>query len=103
MIAMAVRHAEVSQEIGSPGRYWFDWLMSVAADERRSSERATSYPFRMSHEDKRRLKKRAEEAGMTVQGYLEHVALGYDPAPPRRPGPVPQRRREVQEELDISA
>ncbi|WP_344812856.1 plasmid mobilization protein [Microlunatus aurantiacus] len=57
----------------------------------------------MSHEDKRRLKKRAEEAGMTVQGYLEHVALGYDPAPPRRPGPVPQRRREVQEELDISA
>lgn len=77
--------------------------MSVAADERRSSERATSYPFRMSHQDKLRLKKRASDAGMTVQGYLEHVALGYDPAPPRRPGPVPQSRREIQEDLGISA
>lgn len=77
--------------------------MSVAADERRSRERATSYPFRMSFEDKQRLKQRASDAGMTVQGYLEHVALGYDPAPPRRPGPVPQNRRHIQEDLGIPA
>ncbi len=57
----------------------------------------------MSHQDKLRLKKRASDAGMTVQGYLEHVALGYDPAPPRRPGPVPQSRREIQEDLGIPA
>lgn len=57
----------------------------------------------MSYEDKQRLKKRAEDAGMTVQGYLEHVALGYEPAPPRRPGPRPRSPREIQEELNISA
>ena len=76
--------------------------MSVAADERRSRDRAATYLFRMSHEDKRRLQNRARDAGMTIQGYLEHVVLGHEAAPPRPSG----RRRndqEIQEELDISA
>lgn len=78
--------------------------MSVAADERRSSDRATSYLFRMSHDDKRRLAHRAREAGMTIQGYLEHVVLGYEAAPPRPSGRQPgTHAREIQEDLGISA
>lgn len=77
--------------------------MSVAADERRSRDRAATYLFRMSHEDKRRLQNRAREAGMTLQGYLEHVVLGYEAAPPRPSGRRRRNRQETQEELDISA
>lgn len=78
--------------------------MSVAADDRRSSDRATSYLFRMSHDDKQRLTHRARDAGMTIQGYLEHVVLGYEAAPPRQPGRRPTRHsREIQEDLGISA
>ena len=58
----------------------------------------------MSHEDKRKLHQRASEAGMTVQGYLEHLVLGHEAAPPRRSGPKGrQRPREIQEDLGISA
>lgn len=78
-------------------------LMSAAADERRSRDRAATYLFRMSHDDKRKLHERAEAAGMTIQGLLEHVVLGRDPAPPRRSGPTRSPRGEIQEAFDISA
>lgn len=74
--------------------------MSVAEDERRASDRATSYLFRMSHADKAKLHRRAREAGMSIQGYLEHIVLGHAPMPPRPSG---RRRHEIQGELEISA
>lgn len=68
-----------------------------------SAARASShYLFRMSREDKQRLKHRAAAAGMTIQGYLEHTALGYEHPIERVPG-RPRKAQEIQEELDISA
>ena len=84
-----------TQQESSPHQVWLE--------ERRSRDRAASYLFRMSHEDKQRLHQRARDAGMTVQGYMEHLVLGYEASPPRRSGPKGRRPREIQEELDISA
>lgn len=68
------------------------------------SEARTSshYLFRMSRENKERLKRRAAAAGMTIQAYLEYTALGYDEPLSRPPG-RPRKHQEIQEELDISA
>ncbi len=62
----------------------------------------TGYLFRMSRADKLRLKHRAAAAGMTVQGYLEHKALGYD-QPIARSSGRPRKSREIQEPLDLRA
>lgn len=79
---------------------WFDGPMSASAQgsEARSS---SHYLFRMSREDKQRLKRRAAAAGMTIQAYLEHTALGYDHPQSRPPGRP--RKQEIQEELNLSA
>ena len=63
---------------------------------------SSHYLFRMSREDKQRLKHRAAAAGMTIQAYLEHIVLGYD-EPQTRPVGRPRKQQELQEELDISA
>lgn len=47
--------------------------------------RAAGYLFRMSRADRKRLKRNAEERGLTIQGYLENLVFGYDGAP-REPG-----------------
>jgi hypothetical protein len=110
-----MRHAGGVLVVRISVAHWFDEHMSAAdgaeeafrhqvwLEERRSRDRAASYLFRMSHDDKRRLQARAHEAGMTVQGYLEHLVLGREAAPPRRSGPKGRRPREIQEDLGISA
>ena len=81
---------------------WFDSPMSVPAAVHRSEARESHYLFRMSKADKARLKQRAFEAGMSIQAYLEHTALGYE-RPIERPSGRPRKPQEIQEELDISA
>lgn len=81
---------------------WFDGSMSVSAAVHRSEARESHYLFRMSKADKARLKQRAFEAGMSIQAYLEHTALGYE-RPIERPSGRPRKPQEIQEELDISA
>ena len=56
---------------------WLAVLMSAGrAAIHRSSERSESVLFRMAPADKQALKRRASECGVTVQAYLERVALG---------------------------
>lgn len=95
------RHAEEADIAISTPFCWFDGPMSASSH---GSEVRTSshYLFRMSREDKQRLKQRAAAADMTIQAYLEHTALGYDEPQSRPPG-RPRKRHEIQEELDISA
>jgi hypothetical protein len=57
-----------------------------AAEHHRSSARDKGYLFRLSAEDKAELKARAAEQNLTVQAYLERVALGREDAQPRRSG-----------------
>ena len=92
---VALRHADATDIRISAARHWFDWLMTDQGAQ-------TGYLFRMSREDKLRLKHRAAAAGMTVQGYLEHTALGY-PEPIARPSGRPRKAREIQEPFDLSA
>ena len=98
-----MRHAEPGGSPDIRARDWFDRGMSVAEDERRSRDRAATYLFRMSHDDKRQLQARARASGMTMQGFLEHLVLGREAAPPRRSGPKRRGAREIQEDLGISA
>lgn len=53
----------------------------------RSKERSCPVAFRLSPEDRDLLKQRAQERGLSVQAYLEMVALGRPEAHDRRPGP----------------
>lgn len=57
-----------------------------AAQHHRSSARSQGVLFRLSDADKVELKARAAEHGLTVQAYLEVVALGREDAQPRRSG-----------------
>ena len=50
----------------------------ASAEVNRSRDRSAQVNFRMSKEDRERLRQRAAARGMTVQTYLEHVALGYE-------------------------
>lgn len=59
----------------------------AAQQHHRSSARNSGYLFRLSAADKKELKARATEQGLTVQAYLERVALGREDAQPRRSGP----------------
>lgn len=58
-----------------------------AAEHHRSSARDKGYLFRLSADDKAELKARAAEQNLTIQAYLERVALGREDAQPRRSGP----------------
>lgn len=70
-----------------------------AAQHHRSSARSQGVLFRLSDADKLELKARAEEHGLTVQAYLERVALGREDALPRRSG---RQVDEGQYELDMT-
>ena len=97
---MLVRHtADIRNRLADD---WFDGHMSVPAAVHRSEARESHYLFRMSKTDKARLKQRAFEAGMSIQAYLEHTALGYE-RPIERSSGRPRKQHESQEELDISA
>jgi len=67
--------------------------------EAQSAERATAYLFRMSADDKARLKAEAAAADMTVQQLFELKLLGA-PKPRVRMGRPPKRDQE--EELPIA-
>lgn len=58
----------------------------AAQQQHRSSARNSGYLFRLSAADKAELKARAAEQNLTVQAYLERVALGREDAQPRRSG-----------------
>ena len=66
------------------------------------AQKPSHYLFRMSRSDKERLKRRAAAAGMTIQAYLEHTALGYD-RPVSRPPGRPREQHEIQEPFELSA
>lgn len=67
--------------------------MSTPGSVHRREDRAVSVLFRMSRDDKQLLRQRADEAGLTIQAYLEEVALGRR-AEPRRGG-RPFQKQEV--------
>lgn len=58
-----------------------------AAQHHRSSARSRGVLFRLSADDMAELKARAAECDLTVQAYLEMVALGREDVQPRRSGP----------------
>jgi hypothetical protein len=58
-------------------------------------QRSTSVLFRMSHEDKRRLREQADQAGISVQAYLERTVLGYPEATTLPPGRRPRHQQEL--------
>lgn len=72
--------------------------MTGRAEIHRSAERSSGYLWRMSREDKELLHERASSEGLTIQAYLEQVALGREPVI-RRAG----RPRTSQQELPIGA
>ena len=70
-----------------------------AAQHHRSSARSKGVLFRLSDDEKLELKARAAEHGLTVQAFLERVALGKEDALPRRSG---RQVNEGQYELDMT-
>lgn len=54
----------------------------------RSTERTASILFRLSHEDRTELKRRASDAGLSVQAYMEMKALDRYEVTERRSGPT---------------
>jgi uncharacterized protein (DUF1778 family) len=62
----------------------------------RSAERSAQYLWRISPEDKELLHERAAAEGLTVQAYLERVALGRENPVMRRSGrPRTTNQREL--------
>lgn len=60
-----------------------------------SSERAVTYPWRMSAEDYAKLNDAAASHGVPLVTYLERTVLGRPDAQPKRPGRRPKTHREV--------
>ena len=80
----------------SSGVRWLAVVMSAGrAAIHRSSERSESVLFRMAPADKQALKRRAAEYGITVQAYLERVALGRADACALPSGPRQLDQREL--------
>jgi len=69
----------------------------TAASVHRSRVRSAGVAFRLSPEDRIELRRRAAAAGISVQAYLERVALGRESATDLPPGPT----RMPQEALPI--
>lgn len=67
----------------------------MATDPHRSSARSKGYLFRLSAEDRDELRRRAQEHGLSVQAYLEMVALGRENPEARRPGPTAVGQKEL--------
>lgn len=57
-------------------------LMSTPANVHRSRDRAAQVLLRFSHEGREELRKRANEAGMTMQQYADWKLLDMDPNQP---------------------
>lgn len=70
------------------------WLADRMAAEPRAGDRATGVLFRMSHEDKAKIKARALELDITVQALLERIILGQERAVTRPPGRIPKMQKE---------
>ncbi len=68
-------------------------MMSMSDTLHRSEARSATITFRVTAEERAFLKKRAADLGMSMQVYLEQVALGREPGAERRPGP-PRRQEE---------
>jgi hypothetical protein len=60
----------------------------MPAEPFRSTQRDFKVAFRLSREDRVLLKSRAAAAGLSVQAYLERVALDRPDAKDLPPGPV---------------
>lgn len=53
----------------------------------RSSERSVNVAFRLSPDDRAEVRRRAAQQGLSVQAYLERVALGRPHVTDLPPGP----------------
>lgn len=73
--------------------------MAGRAGIHRSVNRSTQVLFRLSPDDKELLRQRADEAGLTIQAYLERCALGRANAVPLAPG---RPRQSHEEELPLT-
>lgn len=62
------------------------------ATDHRSARRAVQVTFRMTSEDKARLKREAAEAGLTLTQLFEKRMLG-EAHPVGKSGPIPQPER----------
>jgi len=98
-MSTAGRHADDADIKISSAYYWFDVLMTTQV-QGSEAQKPSHYLFRMNRSDKERLKRRAAAAGMTIQAYLEHTALGYEKPVSRPPG---RPRQNTQEPFDLSA
>ena len=65
--------------------------MTGRAAIHRSVHRSAQYLWRLSPTDKQLLHEKAAREGLTVQAYLEKVALGRENPVIRRSGPTPQQ------------
>ncbi len=72
--------------------------MSAAGSIHRSTERSVNVAFRLSPDDRAELRRRAAEEGLSVQAYLERVALGRPDAKDLPPGP----KNHAQERLPMT-
>lgn len=79
---------------------WAGRIQRMAAGHlNRSKERNCNVAFRLSREDRELLQQRAADEGLSVQAYLERVALGRADASDREPGRP--RRLPAQEALPL--
>lgn len=75
-------------------------VMATRRVDRRRTERSHGVMFRLSREDRDLLRQRAADYGVSVQTYLERVALGRPDVTDLRPGPAPA---DGQKELPLTS
>jgi len=81
-----------------PLRYGMLIIMTAAGSIHRSTERSVNVAFRLSPDDRAELRRRASLEGLSVQAYLERVALGRPDVTDLPPGP----KQHPQEELPMT-
>lgn len=87
-------------ELRSGGTVSCHDVAMAAGTLHRSKDRGYNVAFRLSREDRDLLRERAADAGLSVQAYLERVALGRLDATSRPPGPTPA---DDQKELPLTS
>jgi predicted DNA binding CopG/RHH family protein len=87
-------------EVQTPTYQTCQCRVMAAAHLNRSDVRCVSVAFRLSRADREELKRRASQQGISVQAYLERVALGRADASDLPPGPT---RTHKQEDLLIAS
>lgn len=81
------RDTRKAREFQKLTRWWWETDHMAAGSVNRTRDRSCNVAFRLSPDDRALLRQRAAADGVSVQTYLERVALGRVDATDRRPGP----------------